>query len=189
VQYNQVLQAVLLAQFEMQRAPGEVRRDIDLPDDIVDRALLAWQTQQQAAKLSSFQLEVSEALGQLGIEHELEFLTAVNLLSVDIAIVKEGACVVLPACLHAPASMPLSVGLAWECRASCSSSWLSSLVAGMCACRAQGCYRGGRSLPLQRQHKLTVGADHDSPPPAARRGLDRHQRPLPHLVSGLRERT
>jgi hypothetical protein len=126
VQYNQVLQAVLLAQFEMQRAPGEVRRDIDLPDDIVDRALLAWQTQQQAAKLSSFQLEVSEALGQLGIEHELEFLTAVNLLSVDIAIVKEGACLgdpaacqnrppaCLPACLHVPASVSAcrSVGLA-----------------------------------------------------------------------------
>ena len=108
VQYNQVLQAVLLAQFEMQRAPGEVRRDIDLPDDIVDRALLAWQTQQQAAKLSSFQLEVSEALGQLGIEHELEFLTAVNLLSVDIAIVKEGACVVLPACLPACACLHAS---------------------------------------------------------------------------------
>ena len=108
MQYNQVLQAVLLAQFEMQRAPGEVRRDIDLPDDIVDRALLAWQTQQQAAKLSSFQLEVSEALGQLGIEHELEFLTAVNLLSVDIAIVKEGACVVLPACLPACACLHAS---------------------------------------------------------------------------------
>jgi hypothetical protein len=44
----------------------------------------------QAAKLSSFQLEVSAALGQLGIEHELEYLTAVNLLSVDIAIVKGG---------------------------------------------------------------------------------------------------
>ena len=45
----------------------------------------------QAAKLSSFQLEVSDALGQVGIEHELEYLTAVNLLSVDIAIVKGGA--------------------------------------------------------------------------------------------------
>ena len=48
----------------------------------------------QAAKLSSFQLEVSEALGALGIDHELEYLTAVNLLSVDIAIVAGGeACV------------------------------------------------------------------------------------------------
>lgn len=90
VQYNQVLQAVLLAQFEMQRVPGEFRPEIDLPDDIVDRALQAWQAQQQAAKLSSFQLEVSAALGALGIEHELEHLTAVNLLSVDIAIVSGG---------------------------------------------------------------------------------------------------
>ena len=48
VQYNQVLQAVLLAQFEMQAQPGEFRPDIDLPDDIVDRALKAWQIQQQA---------------------------------------------------------------------------------------------------------------------------------------------
>ena len=47
VQYNQVLQAVLLAQFEMQGRPGETRADINLPDDIVDRALLAWQQQQQ----------------------------------------------------------------------------------------------------------------------------------------------
>ena len=47
----------------------------------------------QAAKLSSFQLEVSDALGQLGIEHELEHLTAVNLLSVDIAVMQPGgAC-------------------------------------------------------------------------------------------------
>jgi hypothetical protein len=44
----------------------------------------------QAAKLSSFQLEVSHALGQLGVEHELEHLTAVNLLSVDIAILSHG---------------------------------------------------------------------------------------------------
>lgn len=91
VQYNQVLQAVLLAQFEMQAAPGQFRADADLPDDIVDRALAAWQLQQQAAKLSSFQLEVSEALSALGVEHELEYLTAVNLLSVDIAIVAGGA--------------------------------------------------------------------------------------------------
>ncbi|KAL4427968.1 hypothetical protein ABPG75_002057 [Micractinium tetrahymenae] len=90
VQYNQVLQAVLLAQFEMQRAPGDFRPEIDLPDDIVDRALQAWQAQQQAAKLSSFQLEVSSALGALGIEHEIEHLTAVNLLSVDIAIISGG---------------------------------------------------------------------------------------------------
>ena len=60
----------------------------------------------QAAKLSSFQLEVSEALGALGIDHELEYLTAVNLLSVDIAIVAGGeACVCggggdQAACLH-----------------------------------------------------------------------------------------
>jgi hypothetical protein len=47
VQYNQVLQSVLLAQFEMQRRPGEFRADIDLPDDVVDRALQAWQAQQQ----------------------------------------------------------------------------------------------------------------------------------------------
>lgn len=42
-----MLQAVLLAQFEMQRVPGEFRPEIDLPDDIVDRALQAWQAQQQ----------------------------------------------------------------------------------------------------------------------------------------------
>lgn len=51
MQYNQVLQAVLLAQFEMQRAPGEFRPEIDLPDDIVDRALQAWQAQQQVGRL------------------------------------------------------------------------------------------------------------------------------------------
>lgn len=168
MQYNQVLQGVLLAQFEMQAAPGQFRAEVNLPDDIVDRALQGWQAQQQvcwgqrvggacaragqvpagawaarcpwaasnpakcqsclrawaskhtgapvapllpawprpappapahpgtprpavqAAKLSAFQLEVSEALGVLGVEHELEYLTAVNLLSVDIAIVKGG---------------------------------------------------------------------------------------------------
>ena len=47
VQYNQVLQAVLLAQFEMQRRPGEFREEINLPDRIVDRALAAWKQQQQ----------------------------------------------------------------------------------------------------------------------------------------------
>ena len=50
MQYNQVLQAVLLAQFELQRVPGEVRPDIQLPDDIVDRALAAWQVQQQVGE-------------------------------------------------------------------------------------------------------------------------------------------
>ena len=50
VQYNQVLQAVLLAQFEMQRRPGEFREEINLPDRIVDRALAAWKQQQQVRR-------------------------------------------------------------------------------------------------------------------------------------------
>ncbi|KAI7837274.1 hypothetical protein COHA_008888 [Chlorella ohadii] len=87
VQYNQVLQAVLLAQFEMQRRPGEFREEINLPDRIVDRALAAWRQQQQAVKLSAFHLEVSAALAQLGVPFEVEYKTEHSLLSVDIAII------------------------------------------------------------------------------------------------------
>ena len=53
VQYNQVLQAVLLAQFEMQRRPGEFREEINLPDRIVDRALAAWRQQQQVGRVGA----------------------------------------------------------------------------------------------------------------------------------------
>ena len=42
-------------------------------------------------KLSSFHLEVSAALERLGVAHVLEHLTDQDLLSVDIAIVQDGA--------------------------------------------------------------------------------------------------
>lgn len=67
----------------------------------------------QAAKLSSFQLEVSDALGQLGIEHELEYMTAVNLLSVDIAIVKDGALSVVSRTACVIRSLPVMMVMAW----------------------------------------------------------------------------
>lgn len=50
---------------------------------------------------------MSSALGALGIEHELEYLTAVNLLSVDIAIVSGGEVLArMPVLLAVRASEP-----------------------------------------------------------------------------------
>ncbi len=62
VQYNQVLQAVLLAQFEMQRRPGEFREEINLPDRIVDRALAAWRQQQQVGRVGAAKARLQAAL-------------------------------------------------------------------------------------------------------------------------------
>lgn len=89
LQYNQVLQAVLLAQFEERGGRVAWRPEVDLPEDVVDRALDAWASQQMATQLSGFHLDVSEGLTRLGVPHRIEHLVARNLLSIDIAIIEE----------------------------------------------------------------------------------------------------
>lgn len=81
-QYNQVLQAVLAAQLE--GSPGTFREEIDLPDQVVVEALEAWQKLE--TRVSEFHLNVSQSLALLGVEHEVEHMTAGDLFSVDIAI-------------------------------------------------------------------------------------------------------
>ena len=90
LQYNQVLQAVLLAQFESRGGRVAWRPEVDLPEDVVDRALDAWASQQTSTQLSGFHLDVSEGLSRLGISHRIEHLVARDLLSIDIAVVTEG---------------------------------------------------------------------------------------------------
>lgn len=90
LQYNQVLQAVLLAQFEARGGRVAWRPEVDLPEDLVDRALNAWASQQTSTQLSGFHLDVSEGLVRLGIAHGIEYLVARNLLSIDIAVTTEG---------------------------------------------------------------------------------------------------
>ena len=90
LQYNQMLQAVLLAQFEARGGRVAWRPEVDLPENVVDRALEAWASQQASSQLSGFHLDVSEGLKRLGVEHSIEHLVAGNLLSIDIAVVKDG---------------------------------------------------------------------------------------------------
>ena len=90
LQYNQVLQAVLLAQFEARGGRVSWRPEVDLPEDVVDRALDAWASQQTSTQLSGFHLDVSEGLSRLGVSHCIEHLVARDLLSIDIAVVTEG---------------------------------------------------------------------------------------------------
>lgn len=90
LQYNQVLQAALLAQFEARGGRIAWRPEIDLPEQVVDRALAAWASQQTSTQLSGFHLDVSEGLTQLGISHCIEYLVARDLLSIDIAVTKDG---------------------------------------------------------------------------------------------------
>jgi len=90
LQYNQVLQAVLLAQFEARGGRVAWRPEVDLPEDLVDRALTAWASQQTATQLSGFHLDVSEGLIRLGIPHHIEHLVARDLLSIDIAVTSSG---------------------------------------------------------------------------------------------------
>ena len=90
LQYNQVLQAVLLAQFEARGGRVSWRPEVDLPEDVVDRALDAWASQQTSTQLSGFHLDVSEGLSRLGVSHRIEHLVARDLLSIDIAVVTEG---------------------------------------------------------------------------------------------------
>ena len=90
LQYNQVLQAVLLAQFEARGGRVAWRPEVDLPEDVVDRALDAWASQQTSTQLSGFHLDVSEGLSRLGVSHRIEHLVARDLLSIDIAVVTEG---------------------------------------------------------------------------------------------------
>ena len=90
LQYNQVLQAVLLAQFEARGGRVAWRPEVDLPEDVVDRALDAWASQQTATQLSGFHLDVSEGLCRLGISHKIEHLVARDLLSIDIAVISDG---------------------------------------------------------------------------------------------------
>ena len=89
LQYNQILQAVLLAQFEARGGRVAWRPEVDLPETTVDRALKAWASQQMSTQLSGFHLDVSEGLTRLGIPHILEHLVARDLLSIDIAVVQE----------------------------------------------------------------------------------------------------
>lgn len=90
LQYNQVLQAVLLAQFEERGGRVKWRPEIDLPEEVVDRALAAWASQQMSTQLSGFHIDVSEGLMRLGITHSIEQLVARDLLSIDIAVVQDG---------------------------------------------------------------------------------------------------
>lgn len=90
VQYNQVLQAVLLAQFEARGGVIRWRPEVDLPEDVVNRALKAWESQQMNTQLSGFHLDVSEGLTRLGISHLLEHVVARDLLSIDIAVIDSG---------------------------------------------------------------------------------------------------
>jgi hypothetical protein len=91
MQYCQVLQAVLLGQFEAgEDGMTSWRPELDLPETMVDKALMYWTEQQKMSKLSAFHLEVSDSLRQLGIDHTIEFLTASDLFSLDIAVVSEG---------------------------------------------------------------------------------------------------
>ena len=90
LQYNQVLQAVLLAQFESRGGRVAWRPEVDLPEDVVDRALDAWASQQTSTQLSGFHLDVSEGLSRLGVSHRIEHLVARDLLSIDIAVVTQG---------------------------------------------------------------------------------------------------
>lgn len=95
LQYNQVLQAVLLAQFESRGGRVAWRPEVDLPEDVVDRALDAWASQQTSTQLSGFHLDVSEGLSRLGISHRIEHLVARDLLSIDIAVLTEGRCIAI----------------------------------------------------------------------------------------------
>jgi len=95
LQYNQVLQAVLLAQFESRGGRVAWRPEVDLPEDVVDRALNAWASQQTSTQLSGFHLDVSEGLSRLGISHRIEHLVARDLLSIDIAVLTEGRCIAI----------------------------------------------------------------------------------------------
>jgi hypothetical protein len=90
LQYNQVLQAVLLAQFEARGGRVAWRPEVDLPETVVDRALAAWASQQMSTQLSGFHLDVSEGLTRLGVPHLLEHLVARDLLSIDIAVIDDG---------------------------------------------------------------------------------------------------
>lgn len=90
LQYNQVLQAVLLAQFEERGGRVKWRPEIDLPEEVVDRALAAWASQQMSTQLSGFHIDVSEGLMRLGVTHSIEQLVARDLLSIDIAVVQDG---------------------------------------------------------------------------------------------------
>lgn len=90
VQYNQVLQAVLLAQFEARGGVIQWRPEVDLPEDVVNRALEAWASQQMNTQVSGFHLDVSEGLTRLGISHLLEHIVARDLLSIDIAVIDNG---------------------------------------------------------------------------------------------------
>lgn len=90
LQYNQVLQAVLLAQFEARGGRVAWRPEVDLPESVVDRALAAWASQQMSTQLSGFHLDVSEGLTRLGVPHLLEYLVARDLLSIDIAVIDDG---------------------------------------------------------------------------------------------------
>jgi hypothetical protein len=90
MQYNQVLQAVLLAQFEAREGRVTWRPEVDLPEAVVDKALAAWTHQQTETQLSGFHLDVSEGLKRLGLPHKIEYLMARDLLSVDIAIIQDG---------------------------------------------------------------------------------------------------
>eukprot|EP00887_Chlorella_sp_A99_P001887 scaffold18.g1887.t1 len=106
---NQVLQAVLLAQFERHEAAAgaagggggagagtaaaaaaEWRPELDLPDRVVERALEGWAELRKQVTLSAFQIEVSDALDALGVEHRLEHGAVNDLLSLDIGIVEGG---------------------------------------------------------------------------------------------------
>ena len=90
LQYNQVLQAVLLAQFEARGGRVAWRPEVDLPESVVDRALAAWASQQMSTQLSGFHLDVSEGLTRLAVPHLLEYLVARDLLSIDIAVIDDG---------------------------------------------------------------------------------------------------
>lgn len=128
---NQVLQAVLLAQFEGGRQTRAWRPELDLPDYIVERALEGWRVLRkvssthsgafhisvllrvfplcstlrkawelsgwhlsylclQQVKLTAFQIEVSDALDALGVQHRLEHGAVNDLFSLDIGIVEGG---------------------------------------------------------------------------------------------------
>lgn len=95
LQYNQVLQAVLLAQFEARGGRVAWRPEVDLPEDVVDRALDAWASQQTSTQLSGFHLDVSEGLSRLGISHLIEHLVARDLLSIDIAVITDGRLIAI----------------------------------------------------------------------------------------------
>ena len=77
---SQLLQAHLASQFLGLRL-------ITLPSSVLEVALAAYREQTQKVTVSRGQREVGESLRRLDISHELEYITADGLFSIDVAIV------------------------------------------------------------------------------------------------------